>query len=252
LADGVLLVTLTDPERRNALSAEVKRDLAAALQAARAKEVRAVVLTGAGRAFCAGGDVSAMEGGLSSPAATRARILDAHSSITIPLMELEKPTIAVVNGVAAGAGIGLALACDLRITAHSAKFVLAFSGIGLVPDMAVGYLLPRAIGLARAKELALLRRAVTSEQAADWGLTHEVVDDESCLSRGVQVARELACGPTTALGLTKRLFDIGQDLTFRDFLATEAAFQAMAAATEDHVGARTAFLQKTTPVFNGQ
>jgi 2-(1,2-epoxy-1,2-dihydrophenyl)acetyl-CoA isomerase len=252
LTDGVLSIRLNDPEHLNATSEEMKDQLADAFELARGHDVRAVVITGTGRAFSAGGDVRTMEHGLRTPLTTRRRLQSAHRRLTLALAELEKPTIAAVNGVVAGAGVGIALACDLRVASREAKFVFGFNGIGLVPDFACAYLLPRIVGLGRAKELAFVNGRIRAPEALSIGLVTEVVEPESCLDRALELGRTLASGPSASIGLAKRMFDLSYDTSLANFLDLESAYQAIAAATDDHKAARQAFLDKKPVTFKGE
>lgn len=249
--DGLLEVRLSDPRRLNAMSKELKQGLADALVLARDRDVRALLITGEGRAFSAGGDISALHEMKTAPAAHR-RMLDAYQALTTPLLTLEKPSVAAINGLAAGAGVALALACDVRIAARSARLVFAFSKVGLVPDFALSFMLPRLIGAGRAKDLAFLRGHISAEEAMSWGMISEVVEDDQCYPRALEVASSLANGPTVALALTKKLFDDSFNNELSKTLDLEAAFQSIASQTSDHINARDAFLAKQDVRFNGQ
>ena len=249
---GVLLIRMQNESNLNATSAEMTDGLHLAFERADEPDVRAVVITGTGRAFSAGGDVKSQKDGLKSPIATFSRLDRAHGRLTKPLLELDKPVIAAVNGVAAGAGIAIALACDLRVISDTSRFVLAFPAIGLVPDFAFAYLLPRLIGLAKAKEIMLLRRELSATEFDSLGLATAVVPVTAVLDEAMIIARQVAAGPTISLGLGKRLMQAGLDMTLSDFLTVEAGFQAIASQTDDHRAARDAFLAKTTPSFTGQ
>ena len=249
---GVLLIQMQNESNLNAMTAEMMDGLNSAFSRAAEHDVRAVVLTGSGRAFSAGGDVKSQKVGLRSANATFTRLSRGHARLTKPLMELDKPVIAAVNGVAAGSGVAMALASDLRIVSDEARFVLAFSAIGLVPDFAYAYLLPRLIGLAKAKEVMLLHRELSARQFDDLGLVTSLVPKDSVLEEAMTLARRLASGPTVSLGLGKRLIQTGLDMTATEFLALEAAMQAIASQTDDHKAARDAFISKTAATFTGQ
>ncbi|MFE2218229.1 enoyl-CoA hydratase/isomerase family protein [Streptomyces canus] len=252
VVDGLLKVRLNDPDRLNAMSEEMKERFADVLALARDDGVRAVVITGTGRAFSAGGDVRTMEHGLRTPLSTRRRMQRAHREMVLALAELEKPTIAAVNGVAAGAGLGIALSCDLRIVSRDVKLVFAFNGLGLVPDFACGYFLPRIVGLGRAKELVLVKGRIRADEALSIGLVTEVVDNDACLDRALEIGGLLASGPTAGLGLGKRLLDLSYDNSLANFLDLESAYQSVAASTDDHKNARRAFLAKQVATFTGE
>jgi 2-(1,2-epoxy-1,2-dihydrophenyl)acetyl-CoA isomerase len=249
---GVLLIRMQSESNLNAMSAEMMDGLQNAFARSAEADVRAVVITGAGRAFSAGGDVKAQREGLRTANSTFTRLSGNHARLTKPLLEMDKPVIAAVNGVAAGAGVAMALASDLRVVSNKARFVLAFSALGLVPDFAAAYLLPRLLGLAKAKEVMLLRRELSAADIDLLGLATAVVPSEQVLDKAMAIARQVAQGPTVSLGLGKRLMQTGLDMTLTEFLALEAGYQAIASQTEDHKAAREAFLSKTEPAFTGQ
>ncbi|WP_050053315.1 enoyl-CoA hydratase/isomerase family protein [Pseudarthrobacter siccitolerans] len=249
---SVLLIEMVRDGNRNALTTEMKLALSEALVEASRPEVRCVVITGTGKAFCAGGDVKGMDVLQSPDAADKAmRLL--HETIVLPLLRLAKPTIAAVNAVAAGAGVGLALACDFRVVSREADFVLAFSRIGLVPDFGVSYTLPRLVGAARAKELAFIKGRLTAEEASQWGLVTELCAPDAVLGRAMELAGQLAAGPTVALGLTKRMLDESLSSSVHEALRLEAESQRDAWSTTDHKIACNAFIQKNDmPSFQGR
>jgi 2-(1,2-epoxy-1,2-dihydrophenyl)acetyl-CoA isomerase len=252
LHESVLLIEMVQDDNRNALTTEMKLALSEALVEASKPEVRCVVITGSGKAFCAGGDVKNMHQ-LQSPEAADKAMRQLHETIVLPLLRLAKPTIAAVNAVAAGAGVGLALACDFRVVSRQADFVLAFSRIGLVPDFAVSYTLPRLVGAARAKELAFIKGRLTAEEASQWGLVTELCEPDEVLGRAMELARQLAAGPTVALGLTKRMLDDSLSSDVHEALRLEAESQRDAWSTKDHEIARNAFIQKNNmPSFQGR
>lgn len=252
LQNSVLLIEMVRDGNRNALTTEMKLALSDALVEASKPEVRCVVITGTGKAFCAGGDVKGMDE-LQSPDAANKAMRQLHETIVLPLLRLAKPTIAAVNAVAAGAGVGLALACDFRVVSRQADFVLAFSRIGLVPDFAVSYTLPRLVGAARAKELAFIKGRLTAEEASQWGLVTELCAPDAVLGRAMELATQLAAGPTVALGLTKRMLDDSLSSDIYEALQLEAESQRDAWSTKDHEIARNAFIQKNDmPSFQGR
>lgn len=249
---GVLLIEMVQEANRNALTTEMKLALGEALVVASRPEVRCVVITGSGKAFCAGGDIKSMHK-LQSPAAADEAMRQLHENIVLPLLRLAKPTIAALNAVAAGAGVGLALACDFRVVSRDANFVLAFSSIGLVPDFAVSYTLPRLVGEGRAKELAMIKGRLTAEEASHWGLVTELCEADAVLTRAMELAGQLAAGPTVALGLTKRMLDDSLSSDINEALALERESQREAWSTSDHEIARNAFIQKSKmPSFQGR
>ena len=252
LHGSVLLIEMVQERNRNAMTAEMKQAMGAALVEASGPHVRSVVITGAGEAFCAGGDVKAMQQP-QVPGETEASMRRLNEDIVLPLASLPKPTIAAVNGVAAGAGVGIALACDFRVVSIEADLVFAFSRLGLVPDFGLSYNLPRLVGVARAKELALIKGRLTAEEADQWGLVTELCAPDRVLDRAMELATQLAAGPTVALGLTKRMLDRSSSAGIDEALQLEAASQSEAVLTSDHEVARDAFLQRRgTPTFEGR
>jgi 2-(1,2-epoxy-1,2-dihydrophenyl)acetyl-CoA isomerase len=246
---GVLTITLNRPDVLNALNRAVHEQLAAALREARVPEVRAVVLTGAGRGFCVGQDLTEFRENASGDIADRLRT--GYIPNVLALRALEKPVLAVVNGPAAGAGLSLACACDLRIAADSAAFVPAFIGIGLVPDSGATYFVPRLVGAARAFEWLTSNRKLTAAEAHAWGLVSEVVEDDALAARAAELAAGLAAAPTKAVAMTKRLVDRAAAATLEEQLEREAQLQAAAARTDDFHEGVAAFLEKREPRFGG-
>ncbi len=254
--DGaVLLLRMNNPDRLNALSTDLTEGLVEELTAARDDpSVRAVVLTGEGRGFSAGADLTALqEPYLRGDRPRLSAFLRSGYNRLIPLLaETPKPVVAAVNGVTAGAGVSLALACDLRIAAASATFTLAFSRIGLVPDSGACWLLPRTVGMARALELALLSDRVDAQTAERYGLVSRVVADDRLAEEALTLARTLADLPTVGLGLTKQAFQQASRMSLEETLDLEAELQDLAGATDDHLEGVLAFLEKRPPAFNGR
>jgi 2-(1,2-epoxy-1,2-dihydrophenyl)acetyl-CoA isomerase len=246
---GVLTITLNRPEVLNAFTAEMHRQLVAAFKEARAPEVRAVVLTGAGRGFCVGQDLNEFKEAAKDIAA---RLRNSYHPTVLAVRQLEKPVIAAVNGPAAGAGLSLACACDLRIAADDATFVPAFINIGLVPDMGGTYHVRRLLGTARALEFMATGRRLTAAEAHAWGLVSEVVEADRLLERAAERAAELGALPTRGVALTKRLFDHAETATLEEQLEFEAQLQAAATQTEDFREGVAAFLEKREPRFEGR
>jgi 2-(1,2-epoxy-1,2-dihydrophenyl)acetyl-CoA isomerase len=247
-------ITLDRPDALNALDGPVKEALAGALAAAADDPgVRAVALTGSGRAFCVGQDLRELEDGYREGRAAdfAAELERYYAPICRLLAEMPKPTVAVVNGVAAGAGVSLALACDLRLASSAARWRLAFSGIGLVPDAGSTWHLPRLVGLSRAMEMALLGDWVDADQALQFGLVNRVWPAEDLQREAEAALSALAAGPTLAFGRTKALFrgHLGTDLA--GALAGEAEAQVASGQTKDHLEGVTAFLEKRPPTFQG-
>jgi 2-(1,2-epoxy-1,2-dihydrophenyl)acetyl-CoA isomerase len=248
--DGaVLTITLNRPDVLNAFTAEMHRQLVGAFKEARDPEVRAVVVTGAGRGFCVGQDLHEF-GEAARDIAGRLR---EHYHPTIrAVRELEKPVLAAVNGPAAGAGLSFACACDLRIAAENATFVPAFINIGLVPDMGGTYSTSRLLGSARAYEWMTSGRRLSAAEALEWGLVSEVVPDDRLAARAAERAAELAAMPTRGLALSKRLFDRAEHTTMDEQLELEAQLQAAATRTHDFAEGVAAFLEKREPRFEGR
>ncbi len=253
-ADAVATVTLNRPDRRNALTGELKEALVAALEEVAADaEVRAVVLTGAGSAFCVGQDLGEHAAALEADPSTAFDTVPQHySPIVTALATMPKPVVAAVNGTCVGAGLGFALACDLRVFAGGATLGTAFSAIGLTCDSGLASTLPRAVGDARARELVLLGRNFTPEEAVGWGIAGEVVPGEEVLAAAAKIASLLAAGPTLAYAESKRLLAVGLDRSLTDTLGEEAVAQARCGMTQDHIGAVTAFLNRERPTFAGE
>ena len=248
--DGaVLTITLNRPDVLNAFTADMHRELVGAFKEAREPEVRAVVVTGAGRGFCVGQDLNEF-GEAARDIAGRLR-RHYHSTV-LAVRELEKPVLAAVNGPAAGAGLSFACACDLRLAAESATFVPAFINIGLVPDMGGTFFVRRLVGTSRAFEWMTSGRRLSAAEALEWGLVSEVVADDRLAERAAERAAELAALPTRGIGLTKRLFDHAETATLDEQLEFEAQLQAAATQTADFQEGVSAFLEKRQPNFEGR
>ena len=248
--DGaVLTITLNRPDVLNAFDAAMHAALQAAFEEAAADEVRAVVLTGAGRGFCVGQDLTEFR---EAAGDIGERLRGTYHPTILGLRGLEKPVIAAVNGVAAGAGFSLALACDLRLAADSATFVPAFINIGLVPDSGGSFFATRLLGYARAFEWLTTGRRLSAAEAQAWGLVSEVVEAGELPARAAALAGELAALPTRGIALTKRLLDHAQTATLEEQLALEAELQAAATETEDFREGVAAFLEKRPPRFEGR
>ena len=246
---GVLTITLNRPDVLNALNSAVHAGLAAGLERAQEADVRAVILTGAGRGFCVGQDLTEFRDA-SGDIADRLR-QTYHPNIRA-LRALEKPVIAAVNGPAAGAGLSLACACDVRLAADTASFVPAFIGIGLVPDSGGSLFLVRLLGEARAFEWMTSNRKLTAAEANAWGLVSEVVEADRLAARAAELASSYAEAPTRGIGLTKRLFDHAPRATLEEQLELEAELQSAATRTADFEEGVAAFLEKRPPRFRGQ
>jgi 2-(1,2-epoxy-1,2-dihydrophenyl)acetyl-CoA isomerase len=245
-------LTLNRPDKLNSLTRPMLSDLRAALdKVAGTDHVRVLVVTGAGRAFCAGQFIGETEA-FSDPVAVETQLRDYYNPVIRTLRDMPVPVLAAVNGIAAGAGCSIALACDVAVATRSASFMMAFSRIGLVPDAGSTYMLPRIIGTARAIGLAMLGEPVPAETAALWGLVLEAVRDEAFVGRVEEIARSLAARPTRAMVLTRRAILRGETEAFDAQLDLEAGFQAEVIATEDAREGIAAFREKRDPVFKGR
>jgi 2-(1,2-epoxy-1,2-dihydrophenyl)acetyl-CoA isomerase len=247
--DGaVQTITLNRPDVLNAFNRALHKALRAALKEASDPEVRAVVLTGAGRGFSAGQDLKEFG---ETPDISDALRCSYHPNV-LAIRALEKPVIAAVNGVCAGAGLSLACVCDFRIAADIASFVPGFIGIGLVPDAGGTYFLNRLLGASRAFEWMSSNRKLSAAEAQAWGLVSEVVAADALAARAAEVAATYAALPTRGIGMTKRLFDHATDATLEEQLELEAQLQAAATQTEDFQEGVAAFLEKRPPDFKGR
>jgi 2-(1,2-epoxy-1,2-dihydrophenyl)acetyl-CoA isomerase len=245
---GVQTIALNRPDVLNAFNAAMHEGLAAALEEARDPEVRAVVVTGAGRGFCVGQDLTEFR---EAPGDIGERLRGRYHPNILAIRALEKPVIAAVNGAAAGAGLSLACACDLRLAADSASFVPAFIGIGLVPDSGGTFFVARLLGQARAFEWMTSNRKLPADEALEWGLVSEVVPADALAARVAQVAAMYASGPTRGYAMTKRLFDAALLNTLEQQLELEAQLQSEATTTNDFAEGVAAFLEKRPPGFTG-
>jgi 2-(1,2-epoxy-1,2-dihydrophenyl)acetyl-CoA isomerase len=246
---GVLTITLNRPDVLNAFNADLHRALGAALKDARAEDVRVVVITGAGRGFCVGQDLTEFREAAGDIAG---RLRGSYHPNILAIRALEKPVVAAVNGPAAGAGLSLACACDVRLASDEATFVPAFINIGLVPDSGSTYLVRRLLGTARAFEWMSSGRRLTAAEAHAWGLVSEVVEADRLEARTAELADELAALPTRGIALTKRLFDHAEHTTLEEQLELEAQLQAAATRTHDFAEGVAAFLEKREPRFEGR
>jgi 2-(1,2-epoxy-1,2-dihydrophenyl)acetyl-CoA isomerase len=250
---GVRTFTLNRPEAFNSLTVGLKESLRDGLaDAAADPSVRAVVLTGAGKAFCAGQDlkehIAALEAADPAPFHT---VAEHYNPIVRAITTMPKPVIAAVNGMAAGAGASFAYACDLRVVARSAKFLMAFATIGLTADSGASWTLPRLIGYGRAMELMLLAKPVTAEQALSIGMVTDVVDDGTALAAAQELASRMATGPTTGYAKIKQALLTAASADLEQALAAEDAAQSALGATTDHREAVDAFVNKRSPTFTG-
>jgi 2-(1,2-epoxy-1,2-dihydrophenyl)acetyl-CoA isomerase len=247
--DGaVLTITLNRPEVFNAFNAALHAALRDALEQAAGPEIRAVVITGAGRGFCSGQDLKEFQ---EMPDSIQERLERTYHPNIRAIRALEKPVLAAVNGPCAGAGLSLASACDIRIASDAATFVPGFIGIGLVPDSGGSWFIHRLLGFARAFEWMTSNRKLTAAEAHAWGLVSEVVEAEAFGARAAELARFYAELPTRGVGLTKRLFEHAYDASLEEQLGLEAELQQEATGTADFAEGVQAFLEKRAPRFSG-
>jgi 2-(1,2-epoxy-1,2-dihydrophenyl)acetyl-CoA isomerase len=251
---GVATIRLNNPARLNALSPVMTRELLEVLGGFRDDQsVRAIVLTGEGRGFSAGADLSTLQEPYTRGERPQLSVFlrDGYNKLIPLLAETPKPVVAAINGVVAGAGNSLALACDFRIAGDGATFTSAFVKIGLIPDAGSCYFLPRVLGTARALEYALLSDRVDAAAALQLGLVHRVVPAGSLLQEAQELAGRLAALPTAAIALTKALFSEASRLSLAETMDREAEVQDQAGATHDHLEGVLAFLEKRPPSFTG-
>jgi len=248
---GVGTITLNRPDALNALTVPMKQELLAAFRRVEHETaVRAVVLTGAGRAFCAGQDLrERLEPG-AAPLGVEVR--ERYNPIIRAMRAMPKPIVGAVNGVAAGAGASLAMACDIRVASEAASFALAFGRVGLVPDSGATWFLPRLVGAARAGELALLNDPVGAEDALRIGLVGRVVAPDQLAAEATSIAARLAAGAPRAIALTKRALNTAWDHDLEAALEYEAHLQDLAGRTKDHAEGMAAFMAKRAPRFSGE
>ena len=250
LQAATLTISLNRPERANAFNFEMITALRSALEgAANDSQIRCVVLTGTGDSFCAGHDITEMLAAQGQDISYRKHLEETYNPLILQIRRLEKPVIAAVNGPVAGAGLGVALACDMRIASETALFTVGFSGIGLVPDSAVSLLLPALIGLGRATEFTFTNQPITATQALEWGIVNQVVPKETLAEVSAKVVTRLAAGPTSAYGLAKRLFNKNVLPNLEEALAFEGELQEIASKGKEHIEGVKAFLEKRKPSF---
>ena len=253
LQDGVAAISLNRGEAANALDLAMARDLMqVAIVCSEDPSVRAVTITGSGRFFCAGGDLKSFaEQGDAIPAHVKEVTAYLHAGIS-RFTRMNAPVIASVNGVAAGAGMSIACACDFVVAAESARFTMAYTRAGLTPDGSSTYFLPRIVGLRRALDLALTNKMLSATEALEWGLVTKVVPDADLAGETTAIARELAAGPTVSFGRTKRLIHSGFGETLETQMEHEAQAIAEAAKSVDGREGIAAFLEKRAPEYRGE
>ncbi|MFI9581388.1 enoyl-CoA hydratase/isomerase family protein [Streptomyces sp. NPDC052236] len=258
VSDGLATITINRPEAMNAMNTEAKVALRDSAQAAAADPaVRAVLLTATGRAFCVGQDLKEHIALLAADreagtGATMSTVREHYNPIVRALTDMAKPVVAGVNGVAAGAGLGFALAADYRVVAETATFTTAFAGVALTADSGVSWTLPRLIGQSRAADLLLFPRSFTAHEARDWGIANKLVPAADLAAEAAAVARALAEGPTVAYAALKESLAYGAGHTLGEALAREEELQARAGASQDHGIAVQAFLDKAKPKYLGR
>lgn len=248
LSGGVLTLRLNRPEAMNAITGEMLNELAAQFTAAGSdRQVRVVVITGTGRAFCAGQDLKELPEEVSFQ-----DVLERYNKVVLGIAELDKPVIAGINGAAAGAGLSLALACDLRVAAESASLVTAFSAVGLTADSGMSYTLPRLVGWGKAYELLTLSPRITAIDGLELGLVNQVAADDEFPNALRSLAEQLAAGPTRAFGFLKRALQTSANGSLRDVLNQEANLQELAGRTRDAKEGIAAFRERRRPNFSGE
>jgi 2-(1,2-epoxy-1,2-dihydrophenyl)acetyl-CoA isomerase len=252
VTESVATITLNRPKAFNALNVALARDLMEAAIRCQEDDVRAVALTGSGRGFCGGGDLAAFSGATDGMPALIRRITTYLHAAVSRFTRMDAPLVIAVNGVAAGAGMSLALTGDIVIAAESARFTMAYTRAGLVPDGSSSFFLPRLVGLRRAQELMLTNRTLTAAEALDWGLVTEVVPDQELLSRMCTVAADFAKGPTRAFGGVKKLLASSASESLETQMERETRAIAASAGTADAREGVTAFLEKRSPTFTGE
>jgi 2-(1,2-epoxy-1,2-dihydrophenyl)acetyl-CoA isomerase len=251
--EDVTTIRLNRPDRMNALDLTLIRELTGVLRALGSDDgVRAVMLTGAGKAFSAGGDFAAIEALRQAPPVDSRRMLLEGLDVIRALWRLERPTLALVNGAAVGGGLSLALACDLVVAADSATLSFPFVRLGIVPDLAALWVVPRLVGIRRAKDLLMTGRTFTAREAADVGLITRAVPADALEGEGRALAAELAAGATRAVGATKALLQRGLELDLESFLDLEAHAQSLLWHTADHREGVAAFRERRPPRFTGR
>ncbi|WP_060483408.1 2-(1,2-epoxy-1,2-dihydrophenyl)acetyl-CoA isomerase PaaG [Pseudomonas sp. NBRC 111119] len=254
IEDGVALLSFNRPAQLNSFNTAMHLEVREALKQVRhSSEARVLLLTGEGRAFCAGQDLSDRNVAPGADMPDLGESIDRfYNPLVRTLRDLPMPVVCAVNGVAAGAGANIPLACDLVLAARSASFIQAFCKIGLVPDSGGTWLLPRLVGMARAKALAMLGERLGAEQAEQWGLIHRVVDDAALRDEALAFARQLATQPTYGLALIKRGLNASFDNGFDDQLQLERDLQRLAGRSDDYREGVNAFMNKRTPAFKGR
>jgi len=246
-------ITLNRPDKLNSFTEEMHLELRAAIELARDSGARAILLTGAGRGFCAGQDLGDRDPSkMTSPPDLSQTLENFYNPLIKLIRSLEFPVVCAVNGVAAGAGANIALACDVVLAAEGARFIQSFAKVGLVPDAGGSWSLTNLLGEARAKGLALTATPISATKAEEWGLIWKSFRDETLMAEARALTKSLADGPTVGLGLTKMAIQAASTSTIYAQLELEATFQKICGETPDYAEGVTAFLQKRPPEFNGE
>ncbi len=251
---GVARITLNNPDKLNSFNRDMATELQNLLNDCKTNnEIRAVLLTGAGRAFCAGQDLAEVIPGKGEPPKDLGQTVNfTYNPIVIKIRELEKPVICAVNGVAAGAGANIAMACDIALAGQSASFIQSFRNIGLIPDSGGTFFLPRVVGLQRATAMMFLGKKIKAEQAQQFGMVWKVCEDEKLIDEAFTMAKELASLPTKGFGLTKRGLNKSFFNNLHQQLSLEEELQKEAGYTYDYTEGVNAFLEKRKPEFKGE
>jgi len=249
LKSGSLILTFNRPERANAFNLELVGELQSVFkQAALDSQIRVIVLTGMGKVFGAGQDIEEIKS-YGTDVSYREHLLKTYNPLVLQIRQIEKPVIAAINGPCAGASLGIALACDIRLASEDASFVIGFNGIGLVPDSAVSLLLPALIGLGRASEFTFTNEPISAQKGLEWGLVNRVYPPKVLMPETMKFAAQLMAGPTSTYGLTKQAFDKAILPNLEEVLNTEANLQEIAGHREEHKEGVSAFLEKRVPNF---
>jgi 2-(1,2-epoxy-1,2-dihydrophenyl)acetyl-CoA isomerase len=250
LQAGSLVLTLNRPERANAFTLQLINELQAAFKdAAQNPQVRVIILTSAGKVFGAGQDIEEIKSH-GEDLSYREHLLKTYNPLVLQIRRIEKPVLAAINGPCAGASLGIALACDIRLASEDAHFVVGFNGIGLVPDSAVSLMLPALIGLGRASEFTFANAPISAQQALEWGLVNHVHPSDALMPETMKLASQLSAGPTGTFGLTKLAFNKAALPNLEGVLNTEADLQEIAGHCVEHKEGVSAFLEKRPPKYN--